>query len=298
MLNRIQSTFLFAGFLLLTASLLPAGEPAACGVCNGTGVKTSQSLVKTVDTHQSVRGQNADTTIRQVERTVVHKEFCPNCEDGKTLCREAYQILLVVPGQVENNIIETQRQIPGWKGRVESSQRQMEQTEKDLSEYRSSKADVRDQITKIETQLKNVKAENEKARLKHQQLEEQMRDLKVQQEYAKAAMDQVKKRLSEYGLELPAPERRKPPIFPLRTFTDLASAASPALKKGSDPAAAAATTPAKPVAKGNMKTYVLNDGRELKVRIAMENGEEVMLKCEDGSTVNIKKSEIKGITTE
>jgi TolA-binding protein len=298
----VQSRVFLAVLVLLSVGVL-AGEAADCQICHGTGVQVTVSPIKITDT----RATGDNSVSHSVERMETRKDFCPGCESGKAVCREAYQLMQMLPGHVEKNLFETQRQVPGWKNRVDTAQKQLDASENEINELRNSKADVRDQIVKMETRLTQLKAEIEKGHAKQLELDRSLADLKVQQAFCKDAGELVKRRLSDFGETVPTTEKRAAPGFPVRNFTDLVSAASPILKKGSSAAPANPGAPvapanagdgAAPAAKKGVKTYVLNDGRRLAVKIAMENGDDYMLKCDDGKTITVKKADVKGIEQE
>jgi DNA repair exonuclease SbcCD ATPase subunit len=190
----------------------------ACEICQGTGIQTTMTPVKITQSHTTQSATRMDSTTSEVERMEVTKTFCPKCECGKALCRESFQILNSLPGHLERQVVEEQRQVPGWKVRADTSQKQAAQANKELQDLRNSKADVRDQISKVETRIQNLGQELEKANAKQTELQEKLRNLNTQQESCKRLMDVVKRKLADYGEALPAPEKRTPPAFPLHVL--------------------------------------------------------------------------------
>jgi hypothetical protein len=98
-------------------------------------------------------------------------------------------------------------------------------------------------------------------------------------------------------MEMAIPEKFEPrrlPPFKIDCWDDLIVAARANLDAKAKGNAGKATDAAGKA----MPVYILKDGRRIKSKIAIEDGENVVLKTEDNKMVTIKKSEIEGIGNE
>ena len=284
-------------FILSALRLSPA-----CDLCADKGFVLTNSLGKNNNQNPPEMPDGDFAPVRGRERgwTSEQKDFC-NCAAGKALAHEAYEIIARTVPATAAARTEAATRIGVLKTRYDSAQKNVTGAEAEVRSWSGAKGDVYDQLTKAQHKFeiaREVAQKYEQAMLKGQT---DSIEAVNNAEAARQLTDFVKRRLQEQGETVPNDLSWKPDVVKIRTRDELILAAAVA-RSGSansnSPGASGETTKPTQPAGRPLRVYVLNDGREIKTKVVIENGDEVMLKGEDGKMLTVKKSEIKGVTEE
>ena len=257
-----------------------SGDLFPCEECAEKGVRFEKVQVK----HTRPDG----TT---VEHTSEKSLFC-SCAAGKNLAREACLILGAVIQDLETRISESEKGIRGWKVRLESARKLEQPMQQDLYALQTARTDVRDQVQKTQARLDQLRVELKTCEESRSKLDLNLAMGKRRLERSMLLLESVKQRLGEAGEKLPAPERRPLPLLELFTVADLGKAVSPARAVKAEEADPATATQTSAPGRKKMKTYVLTDGRKIRAKLTLDQGEELLIKGEDGQMTTVKKNAI------
>lgn len=200
-----------------------------------------------------------------------------------------------------NQPLENKGAQVAWDARRRSVEERINQLQAEINRYAAAKGDVRDVKAKAETKLRDAQQELEKINRAQKTAAVKDRPGRMATDYywwyggGDEALDYLRKEMVTMEMAIPEKfEPRRLPPFKIDCWDDLIVAARANLDAKAKGNAGKATDAAGKA----MPVYILKDGRRIKSKIAIEDGENVVLKTEDNKMVTIKKSEIEGIGNE
>jgi hypothetical protein len=272
--------------------LLEAPQPAAVQVLNAI-VQQGKVLQEAVC--NSCGGSGTVGNISDANKKW-HGKWCQNCASGREMITECFQILRRV---IDDNKATPQKN-SGTQIALDSRKRTVTDRvtllRSEVKEYENAKNDVRDVKARAEKKLKEAEQELEKLERDIEAASKQDRAGGMATDYSwgYTALDYLKKEMVIMGMQIPEKDKVSLPPFKIDTMDDLLIAARANLEARTKKAAAGSAAIKAAPPKTN-PVYILKDGRRIKTKIAVEDGDNVILKTEENKMITISKKDIEGI---
>lgn len=239
------------------------------------------------------------------ENTMKWHYICDHCDDGRALAKECYHLLLRV---IENNkklMGETDARITALESRMRDVEARRKSLKSDVSTFKESKSDVRDALAKTETRLREVEKEYEK--LNKDITETKLNRAGSEREveiFFNYWVEYLKREMVAMGVAIP----EKIEAGPLPPFTLGRSYGTHYWYYGfslNDLIVSARfnlDTKTKVAAKGNdprpKKQVRLKNGSQIVSKMIVEDGENYVIRGEDGKMQTIPKKDVDAIFDE